>query len=187
MHMECHRHGGVHDHRVVIGSGDLWQLVRHIDAQPPSPTSSLLVATQNKNGSSGDSDAMGTRDSWSDSVLDIVAMLGEGASSMVEVVWDKWTGCWFASKMIITHEGLLKQLVHELAFLSGLRHMNLPSFGDDKKHGSANSCCEILHLADHLPSGHPSPNTSWGGSTPSVRMYGCRGLRMRIAWRHVIS
>ncbi|KAI9462943.1 hypothetical protein F5148DRAFT_1313791 [Russula earlei] len=160
--MECHCHGGGHDHHVVIGSGDLCQLVCCIDAQPPSPASSLLAATQNENGSSGDSDATGMRDSWSDGILDIVAVLEEGASGMVEAVWDKWTGCWFASKTIIMHEGLLKQLVYELAFLSGLRHMNLPSFGDDKKHGGANSCCEILHLADCLLSGHPSPNTSWG-------------------------
>ncbi|KAI9455031.1 hypothetical protein F5148DRAFT_1151570 [Russula earlei] len=108
-----------------------------IDAQLPSPTSSLLAAAQNKNGSLGDSDAMGMQDSWSDSVLDIVTMLGEGVSGVVEVVWDKWMGCWFTSKMIITHEGLLKQLVHKLVFLSGLRHTNLPSFGDDKKHGGA--------------------------------------------------
>ncbi|KAI9507641.1 hypothetical protein F5148DRAFT_1149591 [Russula earlei] len=54
--------------------------------------------TQNENGSSGDGDAMGTPDSWSNGVLDIVAMLGEGASSMVEVVWDKWTGRWFAEQ-----------------------------------------------------------------------------------------
>ncbi|KAI9440240.1 hypothetical protein F5148DRAFT_1154084 [Russula earlei] len=190
MHMECHCCSGGHDHHVVIGSGDLCQLMHRINAQPPLPTSFLLAAMQNKNGSSGDSDAMGTRDSWSNGILDIVTMLGEGASGMVEAVWDKWMGCWFTSKTIIMYKGLLKQLVHKLVFLSGLRHirhMNLPSFRDNKKHGSANSCCEILHLADRLPSGHPSPNTSWGGSTPSVWMYGCQGLRMRMAWRHVIS
>ncbi|KAI9453830.1 hypothetical protein F5148DRAFT_1151873 [Russula earlei] len=100
----------------------------HINTQPPSPASSLSAAMQNENGSSGDGDATGAQDSWSDGVLDIVAMLGEGVSSMVEVVQDKQTGCWFVCKMIITHEGPLKHLVHELAFLSGLRHMNMVHF-----------------------------------------------------------
>ncbi|KAI9433372.1 hypothetical protein F5148DRAFT_1295498 [Russula earlei] len=102
--------------------------MRRIDAQLLSPTSSLLAAMQNENGSSGDGDAMGAQDSWSNSILDIVTMLGEGASGVVEVVWDKWTGHQFVCKMIITHEGLLKQLVCKLMFLSGLRHTNMVHF-----------------------------------------------------------
>ncbi|KAI9512781.1 hypothetical protein F5148DRAFT_1145777 [Russula earlei] len=54
--------------------------------------------------------------------------LGKGQAGMVEVVWDKRTGHQFACKMIIMHEGLLKQLVCELAFLSGLRHTNMVHF-----------------------------------------------------------
>ncbi|KAI9440285.1 hypothetical protein F5148DRAFT_1154060 [Russula earlei] len=47
---------------------------------------------------------------------------------MVEAVQDKWTGHQFVHKMIIMHEGPLKQLVHELAFLSSLRHTNMVHF-----------------------------------------------------------
>ncbi|KAI9513537.1 hypothetical protein F5148DRAFT_1145475 [Russula earlei] len=112
---ECHHCVGGHDHCVVIGSGDLCQLVHRIDAQLPLPASSLLVATQNKNGSLGDGDAAGMQDSWSNSILDIVAMLGEGVSGVVEVLWDKWTGHQFACKTIITHEGPLKQLCVHVA------------------------------------------------------------------------
>ncbi|KAI9451906.1 hypothetical protein F5148DRAFT_1152357 [Russula earlei] len=133
-------------------------------------------------------------------------MLGEGVSSMVEAVWDKWTGRWFASKTIIMHEGLLKQFcVHvtikqqgqaddgavqgkEPGHRQGADLMEEGLHGreghmsvDGGIHGGVNSCCEILHLADRLPSGHPSPNTSWGESTPSVWMYGQWGLRMRMA------
>ncbi|KAI9454634.1 hypothetical protein F5148DRAFT_1151662 [Russula earlei] len=96
-------------------SGDLHQLVHHINTQLSSPTSSLLVALQNKNGSLGDSDAAGMPDSWSDGILDIIAVLGEGASSVVEAVQDKWTGHRFLHKTIITHEGLLKQLCVHVA------------------------------------------------------------------------
>ncbi|KAI9509930.1 hypothetical protein F5148DRAFT_1147904 [Russula earlei] len=128
MHMECHCCSGGHDCCVVIGSGDLCQLMRHINTQPPSPASSLLAAMQNENGSLGDGDATGVQDSWSDGILDIVAVLGEGASGMVEVVQDKQTGHWFVCKTIIMHKDLLKQLVCELAFLSGLRHTNMVHF-----------------------------------------------------------
>ncbi|KAI9509739.1 kinase-like domain-containing protein [Russula earlei] len=55
-------------------------------------------------------------------------MLGEGVSSVVEAVQDKQMGHQFTCKMIIMHEGLLKQLVHELTFLSGLRHTNMVCF-----------------------------------------------------------
>ncbi|KAI9451946.1 hypothetical protein F5148DRAFT_1332479 [Russula earlei] len=128
MCMECHCCSGGHDHHVVIGSGDLHQLMCCIDAQLPLPASSLSAAVQNENGSSGDSDAVGAQDSWSNSVLDIVTVLGEGASGVVEAMQDKWMGHQFACKTIITHEGPLKQLMHELAFLSGLRHTNMVHF-----------------------------------------------------------
>jgi mitogen-activated protein kinase kinase len=65
---------------------------------------------------------------WSDGVFEVVALLGEGASGAVEAVKDKRTGRRFARKTIITHEGPLKQLVRELAFLSGLRHTNVVRF-----------------------------------------------------------
>ncbi|KAI0287452.1 kinase-like domain-containing protein [Russula brevipes] len=74
------------------------------------------------------SDLRQLRSAWSDGVLDVVAVLGEGASGAVEAVQDKRTGRRFARKTIITHEGPLKQLVRELAFLSGLRHTNVVRF-----------------------------------------------------------
>jgi mitogen-activated protein kinase kinase len=55
-------------------------------------------------------------------------LLGEGASGAVQAVQDKRTGRRFARKTIITHEGPLKQLVRELAFLSGLRCTNIVRF-----------------------------------------------------------
>jgi mitogen-activated protein kinase kinase len=61
-------------------------------------------------------------------MFEVVALLGEGASGAVEAVKDKRTGRRFARKTIITHEGPLKQLVRELAFLSGLRHTNVVRF-----------------------------------------------------------
>ncbi|KAI9454417.1 hypothetical protein F5148DRAFT_1326644 [Russula earlei] len=125
---ECHHCGGGHDHRVVIGSGDLHQLVCRIDSQLPSPTSSLSVAMQNKNGSLGDSDAVGMQVSWSNGILDIVVVLGEGASGMVEAMRDKQMSRWFVRKMTIMHEGPLKQLMRKLAFLSSLRHTNMVCF-----------------------------------------------------------
>ena len=76
----------------------------------------------------GGGGARGSSPPWSDGVLDIVAVLGEGASGAVEAVQDKRTGRRFARKTIITHEGPLKQLVRELAFLSGLRHTNVVRF-----------------------------------------------------------
>ncbi|KAI9456304.1 kinase [Russula earlei] len=116
----------------IVSLTDLRQLVRRIDAQPPSPAASSSAAARNENGSSGDGDGpgagAGARDSWSDGVLDVVAVLGEGASGAVEAVRDKRTGRRFARKTIITHEGPLKQLVRELAFLSGLRHTNVVRF-----------------------------------------------------------
>ena len=71
----------------------------------------------------------GAGGAWCDGVLDVVSVLGEGASGAVEAVQDKRTGGRrFARKTIITHEGPLKQLVRELAFLSGLRHTNVVRF-----------------------------------------------------------
>jgi hypothetical protein len=76
----------------------------------------------------GNGDATDARVTWSDGVLDVVAVLGEGASGAVEAVQDTRTGRRYARKTIVTHEGPLKQLVRELAFLSSLRHTNVVRF-----------------------------------------------------------
>ncbi|KAH9984558.1 kinase-like domain-containing protein [Russula vinacea] len=98
---------------------------------PPSPAQTGDVPG-NGTGNGGDDVVAGGggRDGgvWSDGVLDVVALLGEGASGAVQAVQDKRTGRRFARKTIITHEGPLKQLVRELAFLSGLRHTNVVRF-----------------------------------------------------------
>ncbi|KAF8269228.1 kinase-like protein [Lactarius quietus] len=65
---------------------------------------------------------------WSDDVLKVVEHLGEGASGAVQTVQDTRTGRRLARKTIITHEGPLKQLARELAFLSSLRHVNIVRF-----------------------------------------------------------
>jgi serine/threonine protein kinase len=94
--------------------------------QPQSPASSARTDENVPgNGAAGPGAA---RNVWSDGVLDVVAVLGEGASGAVQAVQDKRTGRRFARKTIITHEGPLKQLVRELAFLSGLRHTNIVRF-----------------------------------------------------------
>jgi mitogen-activated protein kinase kinase len=107
---------------------------------PPSPASRtdddvVLLGSENGLGGAGDGAAAATAGPggvsggmWSDGVLDVVALLGEGASGAVQAVQDKRTGRRFARKTIITHEGPLKQLVRELAFLSGLRHTNVVRF-----------------------------------------------------------
>jgi Protein kinase domain len=114
----------------IVSLSDLRQLVHRMEAPPPpSPASLSLRTNENVPGNGGDVAAgPGTRGVWSDDVLDVVALLGEGASGAVEGVQDKRTGRRFARKTIITHEGPLKQLVRELAFLSGLRCTNIVRF-----------------------------------------------------------
>ena len=114
----------------IVSLSDLRQLVHRMEAPPPpSPASLSLRTNENVPGNGGDVAAgPGTRGVWSDEVLDVVALLGEGASGAVQAVQDKRTGRRFARKTIITHEGPLKQLVRELAFLSGLRCTNIVRF-----------------------------------------------------------
>jgi mitogen-activated protein kinase kinase len=90
-----------------------------MEAPPPPSPASLSMRTDDVPGNGG---------VWSDGVLDVVTLLGEGASGAVQAVQDKRTGRRFVRKTIITHEGPLKQLVRELAFLSGLRHTNVVRF-----------------------------------------------------------
>jgi Protein kinase domain len=68
------------------------------------------------------------RGGWSDGVLEVVSVLGEGASGTVQAVRDTRTERRYARKTIATHEGPLKQLVRELAFLAGLRHAHIVRF-----------------------------------------------------------
>jgi hypothetical protein len=124
----------------IVSLSDLRQLVHRMEAPPPpSPASLSLRINENVPGNGGDVAAgpgnggdvaagPGTRGVWSDDVLDVAALLGEGASGAVQAVQDKRTGRRFARKTIITHEGPLKQLVRELAFLSGLRCTNIVRF-----------------------------------------------------------
>jgi hypothetical protein len=114
----------------IVSLSDLRQLVHRMEAPPPpSPASLSLRTNENVPGNGGDVAAgPGTRGVWSDDVLDVVTLLGEGASGAVQAVQDKRTGRRFARKTIITHEGPLKQLVRELAFLSGLRCTNIVRF-----------------------------------------------------------
>jgi mitogen-activated protein kinase kinase len=101
----------------IVSLNDLQRLVRRMETHAPSP-------------SQGDSGVVngGEDFTWSDEVLKVVEHLGEGASGAVETVQDTRTGRRLARKTIITHEGPLKQLVRELAFLAGLRHMNIVRF-----------------------------------------------------------
>jgi Protein kinase domain len=114
----------------IVSLSDLRQLVHRMEAPPPpSPASLSLRTNENVPGNGGDAaTGPGTRVVWSDDVLDVVTLLGEGASGAVQAVQDKRTGRRFARKTIITHEGPLKQLVRELAFLSGLRCTNIVRF-----------------------------------------------------------
>jgi serine/threonine protein kinase len=61
-------------------------------------------------------------------VLEVVSVLGEGAGGAVQAVRDTRTGSRYARKTIATHEGPLKQLARELAFLAGLRHTHIVRF-----------------------------------------------------------
>ncbi|KAH9055441.1 Pkinase-domain-containing protein [Lactarius vividus] len=91
----------------IVSLNDLQQLVRRMETHRPPPPSPSQ---------GGDSGAgCGVDGGWSDGVLKVVEYLGEGASGAVEAT-------------IITHEGPLKQLARELAFLSGLRHVNIVRF-----------------------------------------------------------
>ena len=114
----------------IVSLSDLRQLVHRMEAPPPpSPASQSLKTNENVPGNGSDvAPGPGTRSVWSDDVLDVVELLGEGASGAVQAVQDKRTGRRFARKTIITHEGPLKQLVRELAFLSGLRCTNIVRF-----------------------------------------------------------
>jgi hypothetical protein len=116
----------------IVSLSDLRQLVRRMEAPPPPSPAQTNGVPGNGNGNRGDDVVAGggVRDSgvWSDGVLEVAALLGEGASGAVQAVQDKRTGRRFARKTIITHEGPLKQLVRELAFLSGLRHTNVVRF-----------------------------------------------------------
>jgi serine/threonine protein kinase len=117
----------------------------HEAPPPPSPTSSSLRINENMAVARNSSDVAagpGTRGAWSDDVLDVVALLGEGASGTVQAVQDKRTGLRFARKTIITREGPLKQLVRELALLSGLRYTNIVRF-----YGAYMSCRSWLRSA----------------------------------------
>ena len=114
----------------IVSLSDLRQLVHRMEAPPPPSPASLPQRT-NENVPGNGSDVAagpGTRNVWSDDVLDVVALLGEGASGAVQAVQDKRTGRRYARKTIITHEGPLKQLVRELAFLSGLKYTNIVRF-----------------------------------------------------------
>ena len=102
----------------VVSLNDLQRLVRRMETHMPSPTPLQ----------GGGSSSYGDDSVWSDGVLMVVEHLGEGASGAVEAVQDTRTGRRLARKTIITHEGPLKQLARELAFLSGLRHMNIVRF-----------------------------------------------------------
>ena len=110
----------------IVSLSDLRQLVHRMEAPPPPSPASLSLRTNENSGPGNGGD--GARNVWSDDVLDVVALLGEGASGAVQAVQDKRTGRRFARKTIITHEGPLKQLVRELAFLSGLRCTNIVRF-----------------------------------------------------------
>ena len=101
----------------IVSLNDLQRLVRRMETHPP-PSSP----------SQGDGASAGDDVTWSDDVLKVVEYLGEGASGAVQTVQDIRTGRRLARKTIITHEGPLKQLARELAFLSGLRHMNIVRF-----------------------------------------------------------
>ncbi|KAI0301070.1 kinase-like domain-containing protein [Multifurca ochricompacta] len=96
-------------------------------ASASAPNNDLTFGSGNGNVAAAAA-AAGDSGAWSDSVLEAVSLLGEGTSGAVQTVQDKRSGRRFARKTIITHEGPLKQLVRELAFLSGLRHTNVVRF-----------------------------------------------------------
>lgn len=100
----------------IVSLNDLQQLVRRMETHP-------APASPSQGGGVGGEDL-----TWSDDVLKVIEYLGEGASGAVQMVQDTRTGRRLARKMIITHEGPLKQLARELAFLSGLRHVNIVRF-----------------------------------------------------------
>jgi mitogen-activated protein kinase kinase len=102
----------------IVSLNDLQRLVRRMETHAPSPSPSH----------EGGSGSWGDDCVWSDDVLKAVEHLGEGSSGAVQTVQDTRTGRRLARKTIITHEGPLKQLARELAFLSGMRHMNIVRF-----------------------------------------------------------
>jgi len=120
----------------IVSLNDLRQLVRRMEEAPPAPPSPVSVLpAQNDSrddvlpgNGNGNPNGSGNGDGWSDGVLKVVDVLGEGASGAVETVEDGRNGRRYARKTIVTHEGPLKQLVRELAFLSGLRHAHVVRF-----------------------------------------------------------
>ena len=106
----------------IVSLNDLEQLVRRMETHPPPPPS------PSQGGANGGGGMCGDDGGWSDGVLNDVEYLGEGASGAVQAVQDTRTGRRLARKTVITHEGPLKQLARELAFLSGLRHTNIVRF-----------------------------------------------------------
>jgi hypothetical protein len=142
----------------IVSLNDLRQLVRRMEEAPPPSASpppdrappvrkdddgddgddEMLQGNGNGSGSgseSGNGNKDGgagagadARGGWSDDVLEVVSVLGEGASGAVQAVRDTRTGRRYARKTIATHEGPLKQLARELAFLAGLRHAHIVRF-----------------------------------------------------------
>jgi serine/threonine protein kinase len=125
------------------------------EAPPPSaspPPDRALPVRQDDDGNDGDNEMLsgngngsgsgsesgnGNKDAgagadarggWSDDVLEVVSVLGEGASGAVQAVRDTRTGRRYARKAIATHEGPLKQLARGLVFLAGLRHTHIVRF-----------------------------------------------------------
>jgi hypothetical protein len=74
----------------IASLSDLRQLVHRMEALPPaSPASSSLQTNENVPGNGGDIAAgPGTHGIWSDDVLDVITLLGEGASSAVQAMPD---------------------------------------------------------------------------------------------------
>ena len=139
----------------IVSLNDLRQLVRRMEEAPPPsaspPPDRALPVRKDDDGDDGDDEILGNgsgsgsecgngnkdgggagagdaRGGWSDDVLEVVSVLGEGASGAVQAVRDTRTGRRYARKTIATHEGPLKQLARELAFLAGLRHAHIVRF-----------------------------------------------------------
>lgn len=99
-------------------------------------------------------------DQWSDSTLEELSRLGEGAGGAVYKVRDRRTGTIMARKSITTLEAPMKQLLREIKIISSTSHPNIIKF-----HGAyiSPSSSEVKILMDFCE----------GGSLESV------GKRMR--------
>ncbi|KAF7315443.1 STE/STE7 protein kinase [Mycena indigotica] len=88
--------------------------------------------------------------SWSDSVLEEVSRLGEGAGGAVHKVKDKRTGKIYARKTITTREAPMKQLLRELSIISSTEHINIILF-----HGAymSPSTSEVKILMEYCEGG----------------------------------